>query len=141
MNPAAGRVLGVDPGSVKAGFALLDASGGVIAAGIVPVADLRERLETLLGEQPVAAVALGRGTNAGALRASLAGLGVPVHLVDEFETTRRARELYFSEHPPRGWRRLIPLGLQTPPRPVDDYAAILIGRRFLARESGREPPR
>ena len=46
----------------------------------------------------------------------------------------RARELYFREHPPRGWRRLVPTGLQLPPVPVDDYAAILIARRFLARD-------
>ena len=135
-----GGILGVDPGSAKAGFALLDPNGAVVAAGVVPVAELLERLAPVLAEHPVEAVALGRGTNAGALSASLANLGVPIHLVDEFETTRRARELYFAEHPPQGWRRLIPLGLQLPPRPVDDYAAILIARRFLARKSGRQPP-
>ena len=63
----------------------------------------------------------------------LEGLGLPIHLVDEYETSREARGLYFAEHPPRGWRRLVPLGLQLPERPIDDYAAILIARRFLAR--------
>jgi RNase H-fold protein (predicted Holliday junction resolvase) len=134
---AAGGVLGVDPGSGKAGFALLDPQGSVIEAGVVPVASLRERLQALVAVHPVEAVALGRGTNAQRLAAVLADLGIPIHLVDEYETTRRARELYFEEHPPRGWRRLIPLGLQLPPGPIDDYAAILIGRRFLAR--GRRP--
>ena len=56
---------------------------------------------------------------------------MPVHLIDERETTLRARALYFADHPPRGWRRLIPLGMQLPPCPIDDYAAVLIGRRFL----------
>ncbi len=137
MNAAAGGVLGVDPGSGKAGFALLDPQGTVIEAGVVPVPALRERLRALLAVHLVEALALGRGTNAQALAAELADLGVPIHLVDEYETTRRARELYFEEHPPRGWRRLVPLGLQLPPGPIDDYAAILIGRRFLAR--GRRP--
>ena len=89
-----------------------------------------------MAAHPVEALALGRGTNARALAAELGDLGVPIHLVDEYETTRRARELYFAEHPPRGWRRLIPLGLQLPPGPIDDYAAILIARRFLARGRG-----
>ena len=64
-------------------------------------------------------------------------LGLPIHFVDEYETSRAARELYFAEHPPRGWRRLVPIGLQLPPRPIDDYAAILIARRFLARGAAR----
>jgi RNase H-fold protein (predicted Holliday junction resolvase) len=133
---AAGAVLGIDPGSEKAGFALLDAQGKVVQAGVVPVPALRERLRALLAAHPAGVVALGRGTNSSALAAELKPLGLPIHFVDEFETTRRARELYFKEHPPQGWRRLIPLGLQLPPGPIDDYAAILIGRRFLARGRG-----
>lgn len=130
----AGAVLGVDPGRDKAGFALLDAAGDVVEAGVVPVLGVAERLRAVLAGREVAAIALGRGTNAAALRERLLVLGVPIHLVDEFETSRRARELYFREHPPRGWRRLVPAGFQTPPVPVDDYAAILIARRFLARD-------
>jgi RNase H-fold protein (predicted Holliday junction resolvase) len=138
---AGGVVLGVDPGRVKAGFALLDGGGTVLAAGVVPVSGLLERLRGAIAEHTVVALALGRGTNAGAFIERLGALGVPIQLVDEFETTREARELYFAEHPPRGWRRLVPLGLQLPPRPVDDYAAILIARRFLARESGQVSPK
>jgi RNase H-fold protein (predicted Holliday junction resolvase) len=134
-------VLGVDPGRSKAGYALLDASGAVVAAGIDPIDRLPARLRTLLAGHPARAIALGRGTNAGAVKAALEPLGLPIHLVDEYETSRRARGLYFSEHPPRGWRRLLPVGLQLPPRPIDDYAAILIARRFLAREAEARPPK
>lgn len=136
-----GAVLGVDPGRFKAGYALVAADGSVLEAGVAPVDALAALLAALLGRRPVDAVAVGTGTNARTLVERLTSLGAPIHLVDEFETTRRARELYFLEHPPRGWRRLVPVGLQLPPRPVDDYAAILIARRFLARESGRQPQR
>ena len=132
-------ILGIDPGTAKAGFAVITGDGAVITAGILPIGELRDRLQAIVGELPIAAVALGRGTNSVELGSQLQALGLPIRLIDEHETTRRARELYFSEHPPRGWKRLIPIGLQVPPRPVDDYAAILIARRFLARESGREP--
>lgn len=127
-------VLGVDPGRAKAGFALIDAAGGVVESGVVPAGSLVERLAALVASGVVAAIALGGGTTAAVLRERLLVLGVPIHLVDEFETSRRARELYFREHPPRGWRRLVPAGLQMPPVPVDDYAAILIARRFIARD-------
>jgi RNase H-fold protein (predicted Holliday junction resolvase) len=126
-------ILGIDPGSAKAGYALVEASGAVVLAGIEPLDALPARLREIAATNAIAAVALGRGTNALAIKARLEELGLPIHFVDEYETTRRARELYFVDHPPRGWRRLIPLGMQLPDRPIDDYAAILIARRFLTR--------
>jgi RNase H-fold protein (predicted Holliday junction resolvase) len=128
------RVLGVDPGTGKAGYAALEPDGTALAQGIEPVAALPARLAAVIAEYGPAAIAVGRGTNAAAIIRSLESLGLPVHRVDEYETTRFARALYFEEHPPVGWRRLVPLGLQVPPRPVDDYAAILIARRYLDEE-------
>ncbi|MGR4064992.1 MAG: pre-16S rRNA-processing nuclease YqgF [Vulcanimicrobiaceae bacterium] len=124
-------MLGVDPGTRKVGFAVLDASGRVLSKGIEGIEGFAGRLADLAGLGPISAVALGRGTNSEALRERLEAVGAPVHLVDERETTLRARQLYFSDHPPRGWRRLIPIGMQLPPEPIDDYAAVLIARKFL----------
>jgi len=135
-----GVIIGVDPGRRKAGYALLDQAGSVIAAGIEPIDRLEACLRKLADGRAISAIALGAGTNARPVKAALASLHVPIHLVDEYETSRAARGLYFTDHPPRGWRRLIPVGLQLPSRPIDDYAAILIGRRFLARVSGGRPP-
>ena len=126
-----GITLGIDPGTRKAGFAAIDGSGNVVAQGIEPPETLLERLQLLARERSIDVIALGHGTNSKPVRIDLAELGVPIHLVDERETTLRARALYFLDHPPRGWRRLIPLGMQLPPRPIDDYAAILIARRYL----------
>ncbi len=128
-----GFVLGIDPGTRKAGFAIVDgADGAVIERGIEPIDALLARAKILVERHEVVTIALGAGTNATALSAALAPLGVPVRPVDERETTLRARSLYFADNPPRGWRRLIPLGMQVPPRPIDDYAAVLIARRYLA---------
>jgi RNase H-fold protein (predicted Holliday junction resolvase) len=133
-------IVGVDPGRSKVGYAILDASGTVLAAGIETVDRLQACLRPLLDRHPAKAIALGRGTNARPIRSALEALGLPIHLVDEYETSRGARTLYFSDHPPRGWRRLLPIGLQLPARPIDDYAAILIARRFLARGAEARSP-
>jgi len=131
----AGRlILGIDPGTRKAGYAVLAGDGSVRELGIEPLEGLLTRVEGLLRSHPISAVALGQGTNSSVVAAGLARFGLPVRLVDERETTLKARRLYFADHPPRGWRRLIPLGMQLPPRPVDDYAAVLIGRRYLLLE-------
>jgi RNase H-fold protein (predicted Holliday junction resolvase) len=140
VNAGGGAILGIDPGRSKAGYAVVDVSGTAIAAGIVPIERLQACVRELLSLHPVGAIALGRGTNARPVKKALEELGSPIHWVDEYETTRSARALFFEENPPRGWRRLIPLGLQLPARPIDDYAAILIARRYLARGVAPRPP-
>lgn len=132
--------MGVDPGRKKVGYALVEMSGSVVVAGIESVERLPGCIRGLAALRPIDALALGKGTNVRAIRAALDSLGLPVHLVDEYETSRAARALYFREHPPHGWRRLIPIGLQVPPRPIDDYAAILIAQRFLARGAAARSP-
>lgn len=135
MN-AARPVLGIDPGLRKCGYAVvLAAHTPALAMGIEPTAQLAARVAELIARFDPAAIALGRGTNAAAVAAALAPAGVPIHLTDERETTLRARARYFEEHPPRGWRRLIPRGMLLPPGPVDDYAALLIAERYMLRET------
>jgi RNase H-fold protein (predicted Holliday junction resolvase) len=125
-------ILGVDPGTRKVGFAVVDGQGETQDLGIELIADFLARVQGLMGRWAFTAIAVGTGTNARALGSELAALGIPVIYVDERETTLKARSLYFADHPPKGWRRLIPLGMQVPPRPIDDYAAVLIARRFLS---------
>lgn len=126
-----GAVLGIDPGTRKVGFAVIAAAHTpALEQGIETLDGMRTRLESLRQRYALEAVALGDGTNVAAIRSLVEALGVPVHLVDESDTTYRARRLYFADHPPRGWRRLLPLGLQVPERPIDDYAALLIARRY-----------
>jgi RNase H-fold protein (predicted Holliday junction resolvase) len=126
-------VLGVDPGTRKIGFAVVDTAGGrAPALGIIPVEALSERLREILVKTPVDVAAVGRGTNVTAIADAVRALGLRVELVDERETSLLARGRFFSDHPPRGWRRLIPRGMLLPERPIDDYAALLIAERFLA---------
>jgi RNase H-fold protein (predicted Holliday junction resolvase) len=125
-------VLGLDPGTRKCGYALVEGAGGPpLTLGIAPLEALRERLRELLAATPVGVAAIGRGTNAAAVVAIVEALGLRAELVDEHETTLLARARYFADHPPRGWRRLIPRGMLLPERPIDDYAALLIAERYL----------
>ncbi len=129
-------VLGIDPGTHKCGWALVSAPGmPPLALGIVALAVFPEAFAELVRTQAPRAIALGRGTNAAAVRAMMAVASeLPIALVDERETTIRARARYFAANPPRGWRRIVPRGMLLPPRPIDDFAAVLIAERFLAGE-------
>lgn len=134
-------LLAVDPGRSKAGYAVVTPDGRAVVQGIEVVEALASRLEGVLALHRVDAIALGSGTNGRLVRELLARFELPIYWVDEFETSRTARSLYFADHPPRGWRRLLPIGLQMPGRSVDDYAAVAIARRFLARGAGANSPR
>lgn len=128
-------LLGVDPGTRKCGFAVVERFGAPpLALGIVALDDFDARLASLRGEWPIDMVAVGQGTNASVVTAVVQQAGLPFALVDERETTLRARARFFVDHPPRGWRRLVPRGMLLPPRPIDDYAALLIAERYLQRE-------
>jgi RNase H-fold protein (predicted Holliday junction resolvase) len=109
-------VLAIDPGRRKCGIAVCG-PGGVVARRIVPLED-------------VAAVAREW------VAARLSGLGPPVVAVEEQGTTLAARRRYFDDHPPRGWRRLVPRSLLLPPEAYDDYAAVLLAEAYLAEGAG-----
>jgi RNase H-fold protein (predicted Holliday junction resolvase) len=129
-----GVILAIDPGTRKVGYAVVASSGSVTTQGIVDADRLPGLVRELCAAHQIVTIALGQGTNAERVRSTIAELGVPIVPIDERGTTLRARALYFRENPPRGWRRFVPLGMQVPPRPIDDYAAVLIGREYLARE-------
>lgn len=133
-------ILGIDPGRVKVGLALVDESGAIVWRAIVTTGALRAQLETLLDENPIARIALGDSTASSETAALLNGilaaknLDLRIEIVDERESTLQARALYFEHHPPRGWRRVVPLSLQNPPAAIDDFAAVILTRRLEREE-------
>ena len=125
-------LLGIDPGTRKCGYAIVERlDAQPLALGIAPPEELAARLATLRAPFPIDMVAIGPGTNADVVSAVVRDSGLPVALVDEGETTLRARARFFTEHPPRGWKRLIPRGMLLPDRPIDDYAALPDVERYL----------
>lgn len=142
-----GYYLGIDPGRDKTGLALVDRTGMIIAVQVARTRSFSDYLPVFLFDklqvsnfwalrQKLRAIVLGNGTTSKEhrKRIELALPGFPVHVVDEKYSTEEARTLYWELFPPKGWRRLIPLGLQTPPEPLDGYAAVVQVRRFLEQE-------
>ncbi|HEY3248560.1 MAG TPA: pre-16S rRNA-processing nuclease YqgF [bacterium] len=133
MSGADPVILAVDPGREKCGMAVLD-GGRVVARGVLPIDQMAATALRWARDFGAHTIVLGNRTGAADAKARLeaAVSAVPVVLVDEAGTTEVARRRYFAEHPPRGWRRLIPVGMQTPPDPYDDYVAVLLAERFLS---------
>src|SRR5690348_17457373 len=109
------------------------------ALEIVSFDDFAERVGFLVAAHAVRAIALGGGTHTAAVKNRLADLALPIAVVDERDTTYLARARYFRMHPPKGWRRFVPRGMLLPPRPIDDFAALLIAERYLEYEASAAP--
>jgi len=127
-------IIALDPGSEKCGLAVLGDDGRVIEQMVIVAADLVTTVLRLTGRHQVESLVMGDRTGAKRLRRLLEAAQVPLRIitVDEHHSTLQARRRYFAEHPPQGWRRLVPLTLQHPPRPYDDYVAVILGERYLA---------
>lgn len=133
-------VLAVDPGREKCGAAVVTPQR-VLARGVIPLRRLVEVAAQWAGEFGVNRLALGDRTGRDEVRTLLntALPDLPIVLIDEAGTTQAARAAYFSDHPPRGWRRLVPQTMLVPPEPYDDYVAVQLAERALHKPSQRFP--
>lgn len=134
-------VIAVDPGREKCGFAVVDTHGAVVyqcVADVQQLPDLVRRWSEGSGAD-VAAWVIGDRTGAKAAAGVLRDAGVSaslIHTVDEHRSSEEGRRRYWRAKPPRGWRRLIPTSMQTPPEPYDDFVAVELAHRYLAGASG-----
>jgi hypothetical protein len=129
-GPVLPVVLAIDPGREKNGLVVVRA-GSILARAVVTPDDLVPQVCAWRDAYRPAHLLIGGGTGHRDVLARLAAAGLIAEVVPEADTSRRARARYFHDHPPTGWRRLIPRGLLIPPVPIDDYAAYLIAEDFL----------
>lgn len=126
------EILAIDPGREKTGIAILKNSD-VLEYKIINSEELVQIIKSLLEKYIIKTIVMGNGTSSKKKYDLLKRefIDRDIVLINEYRTTDEARKLYFQENPPKGWKKLIPLGMQVPPVPVDDYAAIVIGRKYL----------
>jgi RNase H-fold protein (predicted Holliday junction resolvase) len=124
------RVLAVDPGREKCGVAVCGPEG-ILARRVVGFGDLREVTRRWVEAHRVERILIGDQTWSKQVFDILEGLSVPLEPVAERGTTLLARRRYFQDHPRSGWRRLLPISLQVPPEPYDDYAAVVLAEAYL----------
>lgn len=126
------EILAIDPGREKTGIAILKNSD-VLEHKIINSEELVQIIKSLLEKYIIKTIVMGNGTSSKKKYDLLKRefIDRDIVLINEYRTTDEARKLYFQENPPKGWKKLIPLGMQVPPVSVDDYAAIVIGRKYL----------
>lgn len=127
-------LLAIDPGKDKCGVAVVSPGGEVLLRQILPTSQMDHILPSLLQSHAIEQIVIGNSTTSKAMQERLHTLvpGMKVTAVNEKNSTLEARALYWRQNPPRGWRKALPLSLQEPPEPVDDFAAVVLALRFIA---------
>lgn len=132
-------ILGLDPGRQKCGVAIMGIDRNVFYHQVIASDDAIAQIKTLCGQFPVSTLVLGDQTTSKTWKQKLSeDLVDPprIVLVNERHSTLEARDRYWEMYPPQGLHRLMPRGLRTPPRPIDDIVAILLIERYLDQLTG-----
>ncbi|WP_408956655.1 resolvase [Natroniella sp. ANB-PHB2] len=123
-------IIAIDPGRYKCGVAVVDSELSVEYQGVISTVDIGKQIRKLKDDYQIEQVVLGDGTASEVVQKEIDGL-IEYSLVDETNSTLEARDLYWAKNPPLGWRKFLPLSLQTPPEPVDGYVAIILATRYF----------
>ena len=125
--------LGIDPGRSKTGLALVDEARKIVKLRIAESQNIDNEIVEFIKNSCPVQIVLGNGTNSRNIGEAVKRVlpDVMVAVVEEAHSTEEARTLYWQENPPKGLKKLIPLGMLVPPVPLDAYAAVILVRRFL----------
>ena len=125
--------LGIDPGRSKTGLAFVNGAGKIVKRHIAESQNIDNEIVEFIKNSCPVHIVLGNGTNSRNIGEAVKRVlpDVMVTVVEEAHSTEEARTLYWQENPPKGLKKLIPLGMLVPPVPLDAYAAVILVRRFL----------
>jgi RNase H-fold protein (predicted Holliday junction resolvase) len=127
-------ILGFDPGRDKCGLAVVGEDNSLHYHQVVPAEAAITTILALCEEFPIDTLVMGDQTTSKSWKKKLQQefpASVPIVLVDERYSTLEARDRYWQMYPPQGLGRLIPQGMRSLPRPIDDIVAILLIERYM----------
>ncbi|BAZ45565.1 resolvase RNase H domain protein fold protein [Chondrocystis sp. NIES-4102] len=127
------NILGFDPGKDKCGVAVMSGDQ-LVTHQVIDTVNALALIQQLSQQWQIDLIVMGDGTTSKYWRDQIAASlssELSIVTVDETNSTLEARDRYWLMYPPTGLQRLIPQGLRTPPRPVDDLVAILLIERYL----------
>lgn len=133
-------IIAIDPGRDKTGIALVCKDLTAKAIKIVKSTELKANLWKWLDEckkldYNIKTIVLGNGTCSDKYYKELdtwfKNSDINIVIVNEYNTTAEGRLRYWEYNKPQGLKKILPTSWLTPPVPVDDYTAWIIGERYF----------
>lgn len=131
-------ILAFDPGRQKIGFVVYDYQKGIVQRGIIDLKQTTSIISEIYQKYQIEMTLIGDGTGYKNLQQYFIDNHISFKIIEEKNSTQQARRLFFEKNPPRGLRRMLPRGLQTPAVPYDDYAAQIILEKYLQKAGIKE---
>jgi RNase H-fold protein (predicted Holliday junction resolvase) len=131
-------ILAIDPGREKNGVAVVTMEGAVFYQNVIATEQLLSAIEELLIDYKIDKIIIGNKTGSKEFITIMKKAGILEKVegiipIDEHLSTEEARKRYWQHNPPTGLKKLIPLTMQTPGVPVDDYVAVILAERYFKR--------
>jgi RNase H-fold protein (predicted Holliday junction resolvase) len=129
-------ILAIDPGREKNGVAVVTMEGAVFYQNVIATEQLLSAIEELLIDYKIDKIIIGNKTGSKEFITNMKKAGILEKVegiipIDEHLSTEEARQRYWEHNPPTGLKKLIPLTMQTPGVPVDDYVAVILAERYF----------
>ncbi len=131
-------ILGFDPGREKCGIAVMGDDSQLYYHQVILAADVPTIIQSLCQQFTIETLVMGDQTTSKMWKQKLTEIlpkSLSILQVNERYSTLEARDRYWQLYPPKGLTRLIPKGMRTPPRPIDDIVAIILIERYLNQSS------
>ena len=136
FSPSDSVILGFDPGKDKCGVAVMGLDRQLQYHEVVPSVGAIASIGDLYEKYPISLLVMGNQTTSKRWKQQIEEQLSPtvnIILVDERYSSLEARDRYWQMYPPQGFTKLLPKGMRTPPRPIDDIVAIMLIERYLNR--------
>ena len=126
------RYISIDPGKYKCGLIFADfKSKRVLKAIVIESRYLVQHIKTFIENDRNIKVLIGNGTTSNYHVKSLSFLGNNLTIVEEKNTTVRAKQRYFEIFPIRGFQRFLPRDIFLLNINLDAISALIILEDFL----------
>ncbi len=125
--------ISIDPGNKKCGLILADIDSSIaLKAKVVKTDSVIALIKSWQLYNKIDLIILGNGTSSKSLELEIKSkISIPVKLVEEKNTTLRARDRYWEIWPKNFLLTLIPKGMIIPPGNLDAIAALVLLEDYL----------
>ena len=128
-------LLGFDPGKQKCGVAVMDLERKLLFQAVIPSQEAIAKVANLLNEYPISLMIMGDQTASKQWQSQLRSQFPDLRIitVDERYSSEEARQRFWQIYPAKGLMKLVPKGMRSPDRPIDDIVAAILIERYLSR--------
>jgi RNase H-fold protein (predicted Holliday junction resolvase) len=127
------KILSIDPGKDKTGLAVIDSSKVILERKVIPSLNIASEVTDIYYRHEIGLVVIGNGGPARMTEKKISNLNIKcgIIFVNEKGSTLEARKLFWKDNKKVWFLRWVPSSFLLPPKPYDDYAAAVIGLRYL----------